>query len=703
MRLLFNYLLFFICFCGSFFYSYSQQANIVDFKNIKASITFEPLNKKVKGELLVNFTTLTNTNEIYLDARNFKDATLKNTSKKINIAYAENKIYIKGKFKKDNDYTVSFNYETQPKKALYFWGWNTENIDKNAPNHKQIWSQGQGKYTSHWLPSIDDMNDKIIFDLSFSFNKDYQVLSNGNLIMQEEHNGQKTWHYQTPKPMSSYLVAVAIGKYEKNESNSLTGVQLENYIYPERIKDYEPTYRYQKQIFDFLETEIGVPYPWGKTYRQVPVRDFIYAGMENTGCTIFSDDFIVNKNTFEDKNYASVNAHELAHQWFGNLITETNSNHHWLHEGFATYYALLAEKELFGNNHYYFKLYENAELLEAQNARNTSTPLITDKGNSLTYYQRGAWALLALEKEIGKTNFKKAVKLFLNRYAYKNVTTDNFLSTVVEVSKKELSSYAQNWLHNNEFPTKKALAILTESKFMEDFLLIAGQRTQPLIGKYTILSKALDFPANSYVGQEVVEQLHNDTSKEAFSLLNKAFETGDPQIELSLATSLTTIPENLEPKVRKLLKSRSYATVEGALYNLWNNFEDNKKKYLTLTENIEGYNSKNVRTLWLVLALNTPGFTTLERSSFFNELQQYTATNHNTRLRQNAFRYLELLNSFSDQSLINLSLGATHPSWQFNKYCTKLIKNLVQKPKYLERFRNLKDKLPTKVKELIQS
>ena len=341
-------------------------------------------------------------------------------------------------------------------------------------------------------------------------------------------------------------------------------------------------------------------------------------------------------------------------------------------------------------------------MLEAQNARSSSTPLITDKGNSLTYYQRGAWALVALEQKIGKANFKKAVRLFLNKYAYKNVTTDDFLSTVVEVSKKDLSLYAQEWLHNTEFPTKQALAILTKSAFMEQFLLVAGQRTQPLIGKYTILSKALDFPVNSYVGQEVVEQLHNDTSKEALSLINKAFETGDSQVELTLANSLTSIPKNLEPKVRKLLKSKSYATVEGALYNLWNNFDSNKKEYLNLTKTIHGFNSKNVRTLWLILALNTPGYSTKERSSFFYELQQYTATNHNTHLRQNAFKYLELANSFSDKSLVNLALGATHPSWQFNKFCTKMIKHLLEKPKYITRFRNLLDLLPTKIKELIE-
>ena len=93
-------------------------------------------------------------------------------------------------------------------------------------------------------------------------------------------------------------------------------------------------------------------YPW-KIYRQIPVRDFLYAGMENTTSTIFSQDFVVDSIGFNDKNYINVNAHELAHQWFGDLITSQSSKHHWLQEGFATYYALLAERQLFGDDYFY--------------------------------------------------------------------------------------------------------------------------------------------------------------------------------------------------------------------------------------------------------------------------------------------------------------------------------------------------------------
>ena len=185
---------------------------------------------------------------------------------------------------------------------MYFVGW--ENKGRN-----QIWTQGQGKYTSNWLPSIDDVNDKIEFDLKFVAPKDYQVLSNGILKSKTDNIRHVLWEYDMQKPMSSYLVAVAVGKYNKKTNISKSGIPLEYYYYPEDSLKVEPTYRFSKKMFDFLEEEIGFAYPW-QNYKQVPVHDFLYSGMENTSLTIFSDDFMVDEIGFNDKNYVNVNAHE---------------------------------------------------------------------------------------------------------------------------------------------------------------------------------------------------------------------------------------------------------------------------------------------------------------------------------------------------------------------------------------------------------
>ena len=288
----------------------AQQTEVVDFTSVYAELDLRTnQSHQVVASVDYTFDILKSTDSIYLDAKGVMVDYSSLNSKTIKVYNDDNKLWIKSEFKPSKNNKLKLQYKVNPKKAMYF-------VDK-ATSY-QIWTQGQGKYTSHWLPSIDDMNDKIVFDLSIAADKGYQVIANG------VHNGELSqkeaslWFYKMQKPMSSYLVALAIGKYDKQVITSKSGIPIELYYYPEDSLKVEPTYRYTKQLFDFLEDEIGVPYPW-QNYKQVPVKDFLYSGMENTSCTIFSDDFMVDDIGFVDKNYVNVNAHELAHQWFGDL------------------------------------------------------------------------------------------------------------------------------------------------------------------------------------------------------------------------------------------------------------------------------------------------------------------------------------------------------------------------------------------------
>ena len=316
----------------------AQQTDVVDFKMINSRLTIIPEQGKVIGFNTVTFEILKDTDSIYLDAVDMTFSEVSLDFKEVTYKNQDNKFWVKYPFKKGENYRVKFKHIVSPKKAMYI-------VKRNED--WQIWTQGQGKYTSNWLPSIDDMNDKIEFDLNITYDKDYTVVANGKLTGKQINESTITWHYDMLQPMSSYLVALAIGEYDKKEITSKSGIPIQLYYYPEDSAKVEPTYRYTTQMFDFLEEEIGMPYPW-QNYKQVPVKDFLYSGMENTSCTIFSDDFMIDEVGFVDKNYVNVNAHELAHQWFGDLVTETSGIHHWLQEGFATYYALLAERDIFG-------------------------------------------------------------------------------------------------------------------------------------------------------------------------------------------------------------------------------------------------------------------------------------------------------------------------------------------------------------------
>ena len=173
--------------------------------------------------------------------------------------------------------------------------------------------------------------------------------------------------------------------------------------------------------------------------------------MENTSLTIFSDSFVVDSIGFVDKNYVNVNAHELAHQWFGNLVTAKSGEHHWLQEGFATYYALLAEKEIFGDDYFYWKLYQSALQLQALNDGKGES-LLNPKASSLTFYQKGAWALHVLRTKVGEKSFKNAVQRYMNTYKFKSAETNDFIKIVEAESGQNLNAFVKIWLEAPQLP-----------------------------------------------------------------------------------------------------------------------------------------------------------------------------------------------------------------------------------------------------------
>ncbi|HET7361674.1 MAG TPA: M1 family metallopeptidase, partial [Salinimicrobium sp.] len=524
---------------------FSQQTQSVDFKKAAATISIHPENKSVRGEVVYTFEILENVDSIFIDAKDMEFANIELNGKKADFLNDGERLWILSDFQKSTNNTLGFNYKAFPEQSMYFIGWQ-DSLKTNELSVNQVWTQGQGKETSYWLPSFDNTNEKVEFDLSFNFKKGYEVISNGKLIDKVELNDSIVrWKYDMDHPMSSYLVAVAAGKYDRKEMMSSAGIPIYLYYYPRKKDLVEPTYRYSKRIFDFLVQEIGVPFPW-KNYKQIPVRDFLYSGMENTTATIFSDVFITDSIGFKDRNYVMVNAHELAHQWFGDMVTAVSDKHHWLQEGFATYFALLAEKEIFGDDYFYWKLYESAERLKSRSDIGKGEAVLRAGGNSLTYYQKGAWALHILREKIGDEAFKKGIRNYLKKYKYKNVTTRDFISEMEKASGVDLSGFVSKWLEQSVFQAYEALNSLKKSEFITNYLKIAALKELPLEGKKELLSRALDFPMNDYIGQEVVYQLALENPMDVMDLYEKAFATNNIFVRQAIAISMDSIPKELK-------------------------------------------------------------------------------------------------------------------------------------------------------------
>ncbi|NND53182.1 MAG: M1 family metallopeptidase [Flavobacteriaceae bacterium] len=633
--------------------NHAQQTDFVDFKHAAAEINIEPDQGSVEGQVIYTFDLLQDTDSIFLDARNMTIERVRLNGRLVNFEYDSMRLIIRQSLNKNKNNSIGIAFKTQPKQAMYFVGWNDD-----APN--QVWTQGQGKYTSHWLPSIDDMNDKIEFDLMINAPSEYEVIANGKLIRsQNSEIGLRSWFYDMRDPMSSYLLAIVVGKYNKKVVKSESGVPLEMYYYPQDSMKFEPTYRYSRAMFDFLEREIGVSYPW-QNYKQIPVHDFLYAGMENTGTTIFSDSFVIDSIGFTDNSYVHVNAHELAHQWFGNLVTEVSGKHHWLQEGFATYYALLAERHLFGNNHFYWKLYESAQQLNQQDINGGSTALLDPNSSSLTFYQKGAWTLYMLRELVGDYAFQTGIINYLEKYAFKNVSTGDFIYEIERVSEQDLTAFTDVWLKQVEFPMERAMdALKHNSTFIQEYLMVDCE---------VETSKCKDYLLSGISDEAKSKVIAQDPSK----ITAEVFRSST-KVRQAIAMHLKKIPSDLKSEYETLLKDPSYITIENALFNLWNNFKVGRVEYLKQTEHIHGLHHKNVRLLWLLLAIVTPEFNPDLKESYKNELIDYTAPSYNFELRMNAFQYLEMLKSCNEACLKNLEEAKTHHNWQMVKFAKALL------------------------------
>lgn len=691
-----NYLLlFFISFV-----SFAQQNAHVDFIELKADVYPNAKDKSIQGKCTFEFKVKKQTDTLKIDAKSMEINQVMMNGRSVQfINNGKQLVLFEGYSTGSN--TLSFTYFAQPKQTLYF---------VTVGNDTQIWTQGQGKYTSHWLPSFDDVNEKLIFKLTVhqSYNIDLPlaneptILSNGILkkstrfIQMGLGVGNVSNSFEMKQPMSSYLVMLAIGNYSKKTMTTPSGVLLENYYLSECENQYDYTYKSSEVIFNYLEKEIGMKYPW-EVYRQIPVRDFLYGGMENTTSTIFAQDYFVNESGYNDRKFINVNAHELAHQWFGDVVTATEGKHHWLQEGFATYYALLAEREIFGDDYFYNALYHHS--LQLRTAEKTdSIPVMNEKASSLTFYQKGAWALHVIRESIGEKKFQKAVKNYLRKYKFKNVETSHFLNEVSKVSDFDVVSFQKRWLESSRFPVEEATALLQKNTFIQQLFYIQKAKNLPQKERFSLFFEVLKSDCYYPIKVEIVNQLRSVPFEEKKALLRIALQTNQLKVRLAVAQSLKTVPVDFQTEYESLLDDLSHDTKEEALYNLFTSFPEKQKVYLEKSATWIGNNDKNLRILHLFLKeLSQKG-----TADSLQELVNYTSNDFESSIRMNAFDYVLQLETIDDQVLIHLVQATQHFRWQVTSFARNTIRKLLKEPTFRTRFQSLKFEFSSAEKNQLQ-
>lgn len=690
-------------------FTFGQQTSKVDFKTAYGNISINPQAKKVFGSVKYVFEVKEALDTIKIDGIKMTFSNVKINNREVKFLNSGKTLHLFEGFKKGKN-TVIFDFEAFPKQTMYFNGHFSRNSGSAQSDKKdvlpsavegQIWTQGQGKYTSHWFPSFDDVNEKVIFNMNITFDKEYNVLANGILKDVFPDKEKKIWKYEMQKPMSSYLLAIAIGDFRNKVVASKSGIPIQLFIQPKDTAKFEPTYRYSKEIFDFLEKEIGVKYPW-QIYKQIPVEDFLYAGMENTSCTLFDQDYVVDEIGFTDRNYVNVNAHELAHQWFGDLITAKSGKHHWLQEGFATYYALLAERHLFGDDYFYHQLYRTS--LQLRNAAKTDTiPVMNEKASSLSFYQKGAWALHFMREKIGAKLFQKAVQNYLKKYQFKNVETDDFLAEIKKIAPSfDTNNFKKKWLEDFIFQTEVANELLKKNQFLQTLFDTQQLRKKTFEANKEIYAEILKSTVFYPVKTEVLYQIKDIPYNQKKELLALALQTKDIKVRQAVAEFTTEIPIEFKSNYETLLEDNSYDTKEIAFMKLWKNFPESRKDYLAKAQNWIGGNDKSLRILFITFSVLFSDLESEENAKYYDELVALTSSKNETSVRQNAIINALTINDKDTTVLKNLVNATTHYKWQFSKFGRDKIRELLPKDNFRRLFELLLPELKGNEKVQLQ-
>lgn len=345
-------------------------------------------------------------------------------------------------------------YRCQPENGLYF-----RTPEMGYPEgDTQLWTQGEAELHRHWFPCYDYPNERFTSEILCHVPEGMEVVSNGRLIAREKGaNGLVGWHWRQEEPHVNYLVALAAGYFHKLEA-TVGDLPLALLVPPSEKDQAALAFRDTREIIEFFQNEIGVPFPWNKYY-QVYCHDFLAGGMENTSCSFMAVSALFPEEVGELDTVHRLDAHETAHQWFGDLLTCRDWSHLWLNEGFASYYTVLYEGHKNGRDDMLYSLWKEAA--RVLNSNDTRPIVWKDYGQPMEQfdaraYPKGAWVLHMLRSQLGAPLFQKAVRVYLDRHRNGIVTTDDLQDVMEEVSGRSLDQFFDQWTHHGGVPVLSA-------------------------------------------------------------------------------------------------------------------------------------------------------------------------------------------------------------------------------------------------------
>lgn len=347
-------------------------------------------------------------------------------------------------------FTVTYR-AIEPRRGLYF-------IDRP----RQAWTQSQDTDARAWLPCFDHPAEKQTTTTTIVVEPGHFALGNGALTARTESPEGVTFRYEQTVPHATYLLTMVAGVFSEI-AQAHPRLPVFYYVRTGREADGERSFGRTPEMIGAFEGAIGVPYPYAR-YSQIAVAEFIFGGMENTTATTQTDRTLHDERAHLDFSSESLVAHELAHQWFGDLVTCRDWSQAWLNEGFATYFESVWMEASQGWDEYQRDVFELVERYLDENGERYSRPIVCNVYRDPIelfdrhLYEKGAAVLHMLRGELGWERMRRALRQYVEDNATRNVETIDLVRAIERATGRNVRGFFAQWIDRAGHPELEARA-----------------------------------------------------------------------------------------------------------------------------------------------------------------------------------------------------------------------------------------------------
>ena len=332
-------------------------------------------------------------------------------------------------------------------------------IANNKHGERSFFSDNWPIKARHWLPTLDHPYDKATSEMLVDAPAHYQVVSNGLLVEETDlGNGRRLSHWRQSVPIATWLNVLGVARFAVDHRPAWRGLPIETWVYrQDRDNGFAVFADPTVAVLDFLSDHVG-PYPYERLGNVQ--ANGVRGGMESATSIFYGDDSV---NDPHSTRWRNVIVHEIAHQWFGNSVTESDWDHVWLSEGFATYFTQLFIEHAYGRDEMLGGMRSSRDTIREFYAKTpdyrTIHDNITDMSQILSgpgTYQKGAWTLHMLRGLVGDAAFWTGIRDYYKTFRDSNATTADFRRTMEQASGQDLGWFFDQWLTRGGFPKLRA-------------------------------------------------------------------------------------------------------------------------------------------------------------------------------------------------------------------------------------------------------